>query len=82
LETTARASRALGYHESESAEKISDPALRAPVKRRVRSRWSWHRGSQQRDGGELAKADAEGERRRDEGDEAKRQRRDVTAVIW
>ena len=35
LETAARACRALAHVERESAEKISDPALRAPVQRRA-----------------------------------------------
>jgi hypothetical protein len=35
LETAARACRALAHVERESAEKISDPALRAPVQKRL-----------------------------------------------
>ena len=35
LETAARACRALAHVERESAEKISDPALRAPVQQRA-----------------------------------------------
>jgi hypothetical protein len=35
LETIARACRALAHVERESAEKISDPALRAPVQQRA-----------------------------------------------
>jgi hypothetical protein len=35
LETVARACRALAHVERESAEKISDPALGAPVQRRA-----------------------------------------------
>ena len=35
LETVARACRALAHRERESAEKISDPALRAPVAKRA-----------------------------------------------
>jgi hypothetical protein len=35
LETAARACRALAHVERDSAEKISDPALRAPVKKRA-----------------------------------------------
>jgi hypothetical protein len=35
LETCARALGALAYHEGSSAEKISDPALRAPVQLRA-----------------------------------------------
>jgi hypothetical protein len=35
LETAARACRALAHVERESAEKISDPALRGPVKQRA-----------------------------------------------
>jgi hypothetical protein len=36
LETIARACRALAHREGEDAEKISDPALRAPVQQRAR----------------------------------------------
>jgi hypothetical protein len=36
LETIARACRALAHVERESAEKISDPALRGPVQQRAR----------------------------------------------
>jgi hypothetical protein len=35
LETCARALRALAFQESSSAEKISDPALRAQVQKRA-----------------------------------------------
>jgi hypothetical protein len=35
METIARACRALAHVERESAEKISDPALRAPVQQRA-----------------------------------------------
>jgi hypothetical protein len=35
LETCARALRALAFQEGSSAEKISDPALRAPVQKRA-----------------------------------------------
>jgi hypothetical protein len=35
LETAARACRALAHVERESAEKISDPALRTPVQQRA-----------------------------------------------
>jgi hypothetical protein len=35
LETAARACRALAHVERESAQKISDPALRAPVQQRA-----------------------------------------------
>ena len=35
LETAARACRALAHVERESAEKISDPALREPVNKRA-----------------------------------------------
>jgi hypothetical protein len=35
LETAARACRALAHVERASAEKISDPALRAPVQQRA-----------------------------------------------
>jgi hypothetical protein len=35
LETVARACRALAHVERESAEKISDPTLRLPVKKRA-----------------------------------------------
>jgi hypothetical protein len=35
LETAARACRALAHVERESAEKISDPALRSPVQQRA-----------------------------------------------
>lgn len=36
LETFARALRALAHQEGSSAEKISNPALRAPVQKRAR----------------------------------------------
>jgi hypothetical protein len=36
LETIARACRALAHVERESAEKISDPALREPANKRAR----------------------------------------------
>jgi hypothetical protein len=35
LQTVARACRALAHTEQESAKKISDPALRAPVQQRA-----------------------------------------------
>ena len=35
LETAARACRALAHRERESAQQISDPALRAPVAKRA-----------------------------------------------
>jgi hypothetical protein len=35
METIARACRALAHVERESAEKVSDPALRAPVQQRA-----------------------------------------------
>src|SRR5580658_6122193 len=35
LETCARALRALAFHEGSSAERISDPASRAPVRKRA-----------------------------------------------
>jgi hypothetical protein len=35
LETAARACRALAHSEQESAKRISDPALRAPVNQRA-----------------------------------------------
>jgi hypothetical protein len=37
METIARACRALSYGEQESARKIDDPALRAPVQQRAKS---------------------------------------------
>jgi hypothetical protein len=36
LETCARALRALAFQEGSSAERISDPALRAPVQQRAK----------------------------------------------
>lgn len=36
LETCARALRALAFQEGSSAEKVSDPALRAPVQQRAK----------------------------------------------
>ncbi|MGB9330061.1 MAG: hypothetical protein WCB10_04760 [Steroidobacteraceae bacterium] len=39
LETAARACRALAHVERESAGKISDPTLRAPVQQRAKCAW-------------------------------------------